>query len=147
MIKIHCSDFDERGLTFDESRQVCAELGRRGMDAIEISGGNAMGTRRRRMDRDLGTWLEKESYFAEHAAQIADHVDIPVISVGGHRSLRRMEELLNTTRIGYFSMCRPFLREPDLVDRWRANGPDRAACISCTKCWCDDGNRCVFRKR
>ena len=47
------------------------------------------------------------------------------------------------------SMSRPFIREPDLVVRFR-EGKRVADCISCGQCWSskETGNRCgVLEKR
>ena len=52
---------------------------------------------------------ERESYFKDYALKIAEQVDIPVMLVGGNRSLDNMTEILNTTKIGYFSLSRPLL--------------------------------------
>ena len=52
-----------------------------------------------------------------HAAQIAQEVKVPIILVGGNKSLDLMNEILEKTKIQYFSLSRPFIREPDLINR------------------------------
>jgi hypothetical protein len=34
----------------------------------------------------------------------------------------------------YVSMCRPFIREPDLIHRWKSGDLRKAACTSCNNC-------------
>jgi 2,4-dienoyl-CoA reductase-like NADH-dependent reductase (Old Yellow Enzyme family) len=37
---------------------------------------------------------------------------------GGNRDFREMTVILNNTVIEYFGMARPFLKEPDLINRF-----------------------------
>jgi len=39
MIKINCRDFVKKKFTFEGSKYVCKKLAKKGIDAIEISGG------------------------------------------------------------------------------------------------------------
>jgi 2,4-dienoyl-CoA reductase-like NADH-dependent reductase (Old Yellow Enzyme family) len=45
-----------------------------------------------------------------------------------------MEEALGAGRADLISMCRPFIREPDLVKRFE-EGKAQASCVSCNKCF------------
>lgn len=62
-------------------------------------------------------------------------VSIPVIAVGGFRSLDAVEEVLAAGKADYVAMSRPFVREPALIRRWRSGDTRRARCISCTQCY------------
>ena len=81
---------------------------------------------------------------------ITHAVDGPVALVGGNRTLKVMGNILQSTDIKYFSLSRPFLREPDLVARWRRGDKSRAKCISCNHCLANavkgEQLSCVFRK-
>jgi len=105
-VKVNCTDGFEGGLTFDDCRYVCRELAELGINAIEIS----------------GNWMmlsnKKEIYFKEEAAIIAKENPVAVIVTGGNRDFAEMELVLNTSDIGYFGMARPFISEPDLVNRY-----------------------------
>lgn len=90
--------------------------------------------------------LEKESYYWKYAAQIAEEVKVPIILVGGNRSLDLMNEILEKTKIQYFSLSRPFIREPDLINRWAGEDKSRAKCISCNKCFNPKGIECIFNR-
>jgi len=141
-IKINCQDFMDEGLIIDDSKWVCKQLANMGGDAIEVSGGTGSdgpGVFRTKLNAP-----EKESYHREYAAQVAQEVNVPVILVGGNRSLEVMEEILATTPIEYFSMSRPFLREPDLVNRWQSGDRSQPLCISCLKCVSIEGSICKF---
>ena len=148
MIKIHGSDqMKKGGLTIEDSIYVCKELDRRGIDAIEISGGHrskdsSMDPKRTKLNDP-----EKQSYFKEEAAQIADNVRVPVILVGGNRSPAIMTGILNNTAIEYFSFCRTILSEPNLINTWYENPSYKPRCLSCNDCFDDDGNICVFVRK
>lgn len=146
-IKMHCSDdWDEKGLTEEESLYVAKELEKRGISGIEFSGGNLdnrnypnAGPARSKILKP-----EKQSYFAESTGRIAEHLSVPVISVGGHRTPEKLEHFLNTTPIGYFSLSRPLLSEPGLVNRWQQGDRGKPRCVACNKCWDKDGNACIL---
>ena len=71
---------------------------------------------------------------------------MPIILVGGNRSLSLMEDILNNSKIQYFSLSRPFLREPNLINRWGGEDNSKAKCISCGKCRDIQGNSCIFTR-
>jgi 2,4-dienoyl-CoA reductase-like NADH-dependent reductase (Old Yellow Enzyme family) len=54
--------------------------------------------------------------------------------VGGNRRLEQMEKVIENGQADAISMCRPFIREPFLVKRFREGKATQAACISCNKC-------------
>lgn len=146
-IKMHCSDeWDENGLSVEDSLYVAKELERLGITGIEFSGGN-MDIENYPGKAPIKKGLikeEKQSYFAEKTAIIAKELNIPVISVGGHRSPQKMEDILNSTDISYFSLSRTLHAEPDLINRWRDGNFDKPRCTSCAQCWHSEGNVCIL---
>lgn len=136
-IKINGTDAFDESEGFNSCKYACMQLAERGINAIEISGGDA----------ELKNSLDnpyKESIFRDYAAGIAKDVRVPVILVGFNRTPAIMEEILNTSNIGYFALSRPLLREPALVNDWQNNMNKKAECISCNTCFKADGNTCVF---
>ena len=129
-----------------EAALVAAELDRLGIDAIEVSAGTPEATRRGGWDHILPAPIPEGRFFA-YALIIKEKVRCPVLSVEGWRDPLRIAEALE--RIDAVSLCRPFIREPALVARWRNGDLAPATCISCNKCLdliVDRGLGCIFHK-
>ena len=59
---------------------------------------------------------------------------MPLILVGGIRSLETSRQILRDGLADMIALSRPLIREPDLVKRWAAGDERRAACVSCEGC-------------
>ena len=81
--------------------------------------------------------------FLDRTLLISEHVNIPVMLIGGIRNLNTMEELLNTSKIEYFGITRPLMCEPDIVRYWKTKGERKSKCVSCNKCF-DNNHQCIF---
>lgn len=148
-IKLNCSDFmTDKGFTFEECKELCRKLAGMGIDAIDISGGPVF--KAPRPDRDPSGYPDefvgRESYFAGYAREIAECVDVPVILVGGNRSMEVMEQILNSSRIEYMALSRPLLCEPDLVNKWSRDRDYKPKCLSCNRCFHETGNSCYMER-
>jgi 2,4-dienoyl-CoA reductase-like NADH-dependent reductase (Old Yellow Enzyme family) len=87
----------------------------------------------------LASWVGKydmeEGYNLEAAATLRPAIgDVPLIVVGGMRRLSHMEQVVEQGQADLISMSRPFVREPDLVQRFREGQASVAACQSCNRC-------------
>jgi len=147
MIKLGANDFLEGSTTEEDSSFLAAELARAGIDAIEVSGGTP-GSGKLGAARPDVARREDEAYFRPQARVIrAAAPDVPLMLVGGLRSLEVMEEILACGEADLFSLCRPLIREPDLPLRWSRGDRGRASCISCLGCFGParrgEGIRCV----
>jgi 2,4-dienoyl-CoA reductase-like NADH-dependent reductase (Old Yellow Enzyme family) len=150
LIKMNCRDFLQGGLELEDSLQAGAMLKEAGIDAIEVSGGTFMSGDL--MPIRTGIAMEKdEAYFQAEARAFKQHIDIPIILVGGIRSFSVAERLVNDHMADYISMCRPFIREPGLINRWRSGDLRKATCLSDSKCLrpalAGKGIYCVVEKR
>ena len=150
LIKINSRDFLEGGLELGDSVQAGAILKEAGIDAIEISGGTfASGDL---MPSRKGILKEgDEAYFKAEARAFKEQIDLPIILVGGIRSFHIAEGIVNDHIADYISMCRPFIREPDLTNRWESGDLSKATCVSDSKCFrpalTGKGVYCVVEKR
>jgi 2,4-dienoyl-CoA reductase-like NADH-dependent reductase (Old Yellow Enzyme family) len=145
LVKINSEDFVEGGLTADEMLRVCAMLQVEGVDAIEMSGGTvyasgAFSCCRVGQDQDV--------YYIEAAARYKERIGVPLFLVGGIRSPEQTEAIFRARLADYVSICRPLIREPDLIKRWKSGDTKPAACISCSGCFAPglkgEGVHCVF---
>ena len=130
LIKLGIQDFVRDGLSLDEGVEIVRQLADWGIDAVEISCG--MGTTSSRKDI---LRPEDEAYFLPQARRAREVTDLPIILVGGMRSLAVMESILEEGTADFISMARPLIREPDLPNQWREGRTEPAACISCNSCW------------
>jgi 2,4-dienoyl-CoA reductase-like NADH-dependent reductase (Old Yellow Enzyme family) len=150
LIKLNSRDFLEGGLELEDSVQAGAMLQEAGIDAIEISGGTfASGAF---MPTRKGILTEgDEAYFKAEARAFKKRIDLPIILVGGIRSFPVAEGIVNDKIADYISMCRPFIREPGLINRWGSGDLGKATCISDSKCFrpalTGKGVYCVVEKR
>ena len=60
---------------------------------------------------------------------------MPVMMVGGLRSIELMEEIVQNGESDFVSLSRPLIREPDLITRWKNGFRHRATCVSCNRCF------------
>ena len=134
LIKMNCEDFSEGGLTVAESIEAAKRMVEAGLDAIEISGGILTSGKFSPSRPNINT-PEKEAYFQDAAREFRKAVDVPLILVGGIRSPQVAESLLASGTADYFSMSRPLIREPDLVNRWESGDMSPARCISDNLCF------------
>jgi 2,4-dienoyl-CoA reductase-like NADH-dependent reductase (Old Yellow Enzyme family) len=150
MIKLNCQDFAENGLTLKDSLQVGRMLADEGLDAIELSGGLLTGGKLSPSRPGIKT-EDKEAYFSEDAKAFKRQISIPLILVGGMRSLEVAERLVDDSVADYISMSRPLIREPALINRWKAGDRRRALCKSDNLCFQPamqgDGIYCITEDR
>jgi 2,4-dienoyl-CoA reductase-like NADH-dependent reductase (Old Yellow Enzyme family) len=74
------------------------------------------------------------NYNVESAALIKKNIDIPVIVVGGIRRLSDIENIIESRGIDFVSMCRPFIIEPNIVNKYRDQQAVESKCIDCGYC-------------
>jgi 2,4-dienoyl-CoA reductase-like NADH-dependent reductase (Old Yellow Enzyme family) len=130
-IKLGMKDDDEDGLSLEGGLQVVAAAQSMGLDAIEISCGKGSSIRK-------GIKRENdEGYFRPWAHAARPVTDLPILLVGGFRSLGVMEEVLASGDADFVSLCRPLICEPDFPERLRLGMQERSRCISATLCWAE----------
>jgi 2,4-dienoyl-CoA reductase-like NADH-dependent reductase (Old Yellow Enzyme family) len=134
MVKLNGEDYLDGGIEIEESSQIAGALSEEGIDAIEVSGGMYESYKGKGAVRSRIRKPEQEAYFLPHAEKIKEAVrDVPVMLVGGIRSRSVMEEIISQGRADFISLCRPFIREPNLADKIK-KGKERVDCISCNGC-------------
>ena len=134
MIKMNFNDFVDGGLEKDEAVNIAEIIAQAGIDCIEISGGTLSESKDHIAVKGI-IKKEQEAYFRTYAKALKEHVSIPVILVGGHRTPDVMAKVLEDGTTDFISMSRPFIREPGLIKRWKNGNLEKAKCISCNQCF------------
>ncbi len=124
LIKVNCNDQGEDEAGLAGFAELAGELEKAGVDAVDVSGRNAVRTE---IDRP-----EKEAFFLPFAERA--RVKVPLIVTGGHRSIERMEAVVQGGNVQFLGLARPLVREPDLPRRFLEGSRAVAACISCNRC-------------
>ena len=132
LAKLNCQDFVENGLELEDSVKVAEMLEKAGIDAIELSGGLLNNPNIMRSTIRTG---EGQAYFQSQAVIFKETIRVPLILVGGIRSYKTAKHLVDQGVVDYISMSRPFIREPELVKRWKDGDRRDATCISCDNCF------------
>ena len=163
-MKINSTDEYPGGLTVQDFLVTCRLMADAGIDAIEVSGNGTSHT-----GIKAGC---NEGYFRAAAMSLASLVDIPVVLVGGLRSIEKINQYLDEptnearaegkpsctlpckeevadrhTRIEYISLSRPLIREPNLIQRWQQGDTKPSLCVSCNACYRTPGHQCIFNLR
>jgi 2,4-dienoyl-CoA reductase-like NADH-dependent reductase (Old Yellow Enzyme family) len=134
LAKVNGRDCAEGGLEVADAVEAAVLLEAAGLDAIEISSGMSKFAKSGSARLAITT-AEKEAYNREDAAAFKRRLKIPVLLVGGIRSLDVAERLATEGVCDFISMSRPFIREPDLVTRWQSGDRRKAACTSDNLCY------------
>jgi 2,4-dienoyl-CoA reductase-like NADH-dependent reductase (Old Yellow Enzyme family) len=104
-----------------------------GIDAIELSGG--LPTGKLTPSRTGIKGEADEAYFQTGARAFKKLINIPLILIGGIRSFVTAERLVESETADYISLCRPLIREPELINRWKSGDLRPALCLSDNRCF------------
>ena len=150
LVKMNCGDFIDNGLSTEDALAVATMLVENGIDAIEVSGGVLTGGKLSPSRMGIHS-QEREAYFQKEAAAIKAATGVPLILVGGNRSFEVAERLLDEGTADYISLCRPLIREPGLISRWKSGYRTRSACLSDNQCFgpamAGEGIYCVTKEK
>jgi 2,4-dienoyl-CoA reductase-like NADH-dependent reductase (Old Yellow Enzyme family) len=166
LAKFSAYDNLKNGIREDEAVQLAIMFQKAGIDALEVSCGandglSTIRTKNIPYDAILDNKFKIKSeimkvftkklipllikrydpiynFNVDIAEKIKQNIDIPVIVVGGIRNINDINSMISEKKADYVSMCRPFIIEPDLVNKFREGKRDTSKCIDC--CYC------MFRK-
>ena len=139
-LKLNGEDFVEGGV----DKYLCAEnihFLQHCIDLFEISCGFG---KRDTKEIPLNEWenhvkkgfVPMENMFnleyAKYAKEVNPHATI--MTVGGVRSLKDAEFAINSCKMSMVGMCRPFIREPLLLNQWYSGNKTTSDCKSCNQC-------------
>ncbi|GAA1632993.1 NADH:flavin oxidoreductase [Nonomuraea maheshkhaliensis] len=171
LAKLNMEDGVRGGLGIEESLEVARRLERDGsVDALELTCGSSLlnpmylfrgeaplrefaATFRQPMrlgveltgGRFIRAYPYQEAYLLDSARRFRAALKLPLILLGGI-SQRATMDLAMAEGFEFVAMARALLREPDLVNRLRADPATRSLCVHCNKCMPTifTGTRCVL---
>jgi 2,4-dienoyl-CoA reductase-like NADH-dependent reductase (Old Yellow Enzyme family) len=135
LVKINSDDLLPGGFNTDEMLEVSVMLEKAGVDAIEISGGTIGALLTGNADGSFSPVSRKDVYYMEAAKRLKEKIKIPVMLVGGIRTFETADEIVKSGVADYISLCRPLIREPDLIKKWKSGNLKKSDCISDSACF------------
>jgi len=141
-MKLGAADDDPSGLQLEDSLQAAEWFQDDGLDFIEISGAFHADICARHVKPG-----GREGYFLPMARRFKERLRIPVIAVGGFRSLAVINEAIGSGGCDAVAASRPLIRQPDFLQVLRRGEP--VECISCRLCLFrnDRPTQCYARAR
>lgn len=128
LIKLGLVDSHPEGKPLSEGIETARVLEADGIGGIEISEGLEE-HRAHHIRLDATT-----PYYLHEARQARRVLALPLILVGGMRTLKDMEAVLDEGIADAISMCRPFIMDPHIVRKFREGLADESECTSCNGC-------------
>lgn len=110
-VKLNSADFENGGLTTDESLDVALALEAAGIDLLEISGGNYEAPAMTGIVTS-GT-ASREAYFLSYAEQLREVGKVPLMLTGGARTARFMNDVLAAGSVDVIGLGRPMAIHAD----------------------------------
>lgn len=135
LVKFNSEDFLENGFSVDDMIAFGKILEKEKITAVELSGGTLINPKQTSSVRVIDPSESEEGYYKEAAKQFKEHINIPLILVGGVRSLNIANQLIKENITDFISISRPLIREPELIKRWQSGDTARSTCISCNACF------------
>jgi 2,4-dienoyl-CoA reductase-like NADH-dependent reductase (Old Yellow Enzyme family) len=138
VMKFGMADSFAGGLTVEDGLAAASQLAEQGnLDVMEVSQGlQDLSDMNKTSMKEKILSPEKEAYYREWTGRLKKSVGdrMFVTMQGGLRSPSLMEEVIQNGEADFVSMCRPYICEPNLVNRWRSGDREKARCISCNQC-------------
>jgi 2,4-dienoyl-CoA reductase-like NADH-dependent reductase (Old Yellow Enzyme family) len=151
LIKLNAEDFIEGGFSVEDMLELSALLEKAGIDAIEMSGGTVSKESKYSPSRLGVVPTENEGYYRDAARRFKQQIRVPLMLVGGIRSLDMAERLAAEGTTDYLALCRPLICEPGLVNRWKSGDMARSRCLSDNVCFrparAGEGLRCLLGEK
>lgn len=134
--KLSMTEGKAGGYTGEEGVRTALALLNEGLDAVEVSSGAPYS------DSDYVPCVvgvsagDSEAPSAKYALELKKKAPAEslIILTGGLRSLPVMAALLEDGVADLFGISRPFIAEPDLINRWAEEDSRPSACVSCNAC-------------
>jgi 2,4-dienoyl-CoA reductase-like NADH-dependent reductase (Old Yellow Enzyme family) len=137
LVKLNSQEFLEGGYTVEDMLAVASLLEEASVDAIEMSGGNHVAGIFGEFfpARKAKPKMEERPYYLDEARRYKAKIRVPLMLVGGIRTLEWARRIVSEGYAEYVSLCRPLIREPGLVERWQSGDTANSTCVSDNGCF------------
>ena len=152
--RLGLADAVANGLTLSDGLAIARQLAAEGVAALEVTYG-VMTSYRENIRPYAGTTRLRaiadgmlhrsfsppvpEAYYRPFARAATAAVNVPVILVGGLRSTEVMDDVISSGDADFLALARPFVREPDLVNKIAQGRRGPVDCVSCNVCFLHEG--------
>ncbi len=159
LAKVNLQDGFQAGLGIAEATEVAQQLEQAGIDALVLSGGFVsktpfymlrgelpvaeMARNEKKAFRRMGLRLFgrlmvpqhpfEAMFFLPDSRQIRKAVRLPLVLLGGIRSLAHMQQA-RQEGFNFISLGRPLIHDPDLIKKMKAGEIQSSPCEPCNKC-------------
>jgi 2,4-dienoyl-CoA reductase-like NADH-dependent reductase (Old Yellow Enzyme family) len=152
--RLGIADVVADGLALSDGLAIARQLAAEGLDGIEVTYGVMTSYRENirpyagvgRLQAIADGMLHRsfsrpvaEAYYRPFARAAKAAVDIPIILVGGVRSTQVMDDVIRSGDADFLALARPFVREPDLVNKIAQGRRGPVDCVSCNICFLHEG--------
>ena len=141
LIKFGMEDGVRGGLSAEEGAKVIGMMQGMGLDGIEISGGVRANNSMKGINSE-----DREAYFLPLAKIARTETALPIVLVGGMRSRKVMEMVLESGIADFVALCRPLINDPDFPNQLKKGMIDKSSCISSNNCWPKDNGEGIACK-
>lgn len=108
-VKLNSADFQRGGFDETDALYVIKELGERGIDLLEISGGTYEEVTFFTKKGIKQSTIEREAYFLDFAKEVRRQSKVPIMVTGGFRTLVFCNKVLANKELDVVGFGRPFL--------------------------------------
>lgn len=130
MVRLSIDEFDQEGLTVEDSQEISRYLEKIGVDAIHASAGNYNS-----IDKVIESPLFEQGWRVYLAEAIKSVVQIPVVAVGNIREPKYVDSIIGDGKADFVAMGRTHIADPEWSKKaFEGREKEIRMCISCLHC-------------
>ena len=136
--RLNAFDGTTNGMTLNETIDISKLLEKYGVDSLQIT--------RPRSPQFFTHENKDKNPLISACEKIIDNVNIPVILGGGSSSQKQINNILNSSKIDFISMQRPFVADPSFLVDWQIEGNGESNCKTCNNCYWKKTSTCHINR-
>ncbi|RKQ30406.1 FAD-dependent oxidoreductase [Oceanobacillus halophilus] len=143
IVRLSVDEFDQEGLTVEESQEISRYLEKIGVNAIHASAGNYNS-----IDKVIESPLFEQGWRVYLAEAIKEVVQIPVIAVGNIREPGYVDSIIADGKADFVAMGRTHIADPEWSNKaLEGREKEIRMCISCLHCTYSSQFECSINAR